>query len=101
MSYKHNNLMAMRHKFWNEDSSAQANVEKQFLQRFLIEQKVFENATLDDAKYFYFSLPSNIIVKSYGLGFINEAMISLMEQFINEHRTFLINRTEIQIKYRM
>ncbi len=45
MSYKHNNLMAMRHRFWDESSDHVLN-EKQFLQQTLIEQGIFNNATL-------------------------------------------------------
>lgn len=63
MSYKHNNLMAMRQSYWNDNHSDAVLIEKQFFQKILIENGIFENASLDDAKYLFFSLPSVIIVK--------------------------------------
>ena len=62
MSYKHNNLMAMRHNYWDDESSPTVQEEKIFLRNTLIEEGIFKNATLDDTKYFFFTLPSIIIV---------------------------------------
>lgn len=46
----------MRHRFWDESSDHVLN-EKQFLQQTLIEQGIFNNATFDDVKYFFYTLP--------------------------------------------
>lgn len=69
MSYKHNNLMAMRQSYWNDNHSDAVLIEKQFFQKILIENGIFENASLDDAKYLFFSLPSVIIVKGMRMVF--------------------------------
>ncbi len=53
----------MRHRFWDESSDHVLN-EKQFLQQTLIEQGIFNNATFDDVKYFFYTLPSIVIVKA-------------------------------------
>ena len=42
MSYKHNNLMAMRESYWNDESSSTVCAEKQFLRNTLIEEGIFE-----------------------------------------------------------
>ncbi len=56
MSYKHNNLMAMRQNYWNDQASSQVQQEKVFLQSTLMQHGVFTDATLDDAKYLFFWL---------------------------------------------
>lgn len=38
MSYKHNNLMAMRQNYWNDESSSIVQAEKQLLKHTLIEE---------------------------------------------------------------
>jgi len=60
MSYKHNNLMAMRHRFWDESSDYVLN-EKQFLQQTLIEQGIFNNATLEDVSIFSIPYPALLL----------------------------------------
>lgn len=58
MSYKHNNLMAMRQSYWNDNHSDAVLIEKQFFQKILIENGIFENASLDDAKYLFLVCPA-------------------------------------------
>ena len=63
MSYKHNNLMAMRERYWNDTENNHVDTEKAYFQKLLQQQGIYEYATLEDARYFFFSLPSIIIVK--------------------------------------
>lgn len=100
MSYKHNNLMAMRQNFWN-DHSTQVLQEKLYLQNILIEQGVFQDATLDDAKYLFFHLPSIIIVKGYALGFKHEVVKNLIHQHIQTNLQQLQQRSSLKIQYQM
>lgn len=101
MSYKHNNLMAMRQNYWNDSDSTQVINEKQFFQTLLADHDIFTAANLDDAKYFFFSLPSIIIVKGYALGFSNSSVKKMLEQFIVQHKTDLQQRISFKIAYRM
>lgn len=101
MSYKHNNLMAMRQNYWSDDSSPRVTTEKQFLKQFLMDHQIFENPSLDDVKYFFFSLPSVIIIKAYALGFIHETVVNLMKLFISEYRVSLSTRAQLPVKYRL
>ena len=55
----------MRQSWWNDESNPSVKIEKQFFQNTLNELGVYEAASLDDVKYFFFSLPSIIIVKGY------------------------------------
>ena len=101
MSYKHNNLMAMRLNYWNDQSSEKTLNEKSFFQKILIQHDIFQEATLEDAEYFFFSLPSIIIVKGYALGFLNHAVVQMLEQHIDQNRNTLISRSELKIQYQM
>lgn len=101
MSYKHNNLMALRNNFWNDEQSERIQTEKQFLTRFLTEQQIFTQATLDDARYFFYSLPSIIIVKAYSLGFLHDTVIGMMQQFIELNREPIRSRQIIKIQYHL
>lgn len=101
MSYKHNNLMAMRQNYWNDTDSTQVTQEKNQLQQLLIEQGVFEHATLEDAKYFFFSLPSIIIVKGYALGFSDHSVKEMITRFILDNKMLLKQRSKLKIAYRM
>ena len=49
--------MAMRQNYWNDTHSAQVDLEKIELKNILSEYGVFDQPSLDDAKYFFFSLP--------------------------------------------
>ncbi|MCU4415801.1 hypothetical protein [Acinetobacter bereziniae] len=101
MSYKHNNLMAMRQSWWNDESTATVKAEKQFFQQTLSEKGVYEAPSLEDVKYFFFSLPSIIIVKGYALGFTNQQVKDMISQHIEVNRQTLSARNEIKIQFRM
>ncbi len=101
MSYKHNNLMAMRTNYWNDTQNPDVLIEKEFLQITLSEQNIYAEPSLDDAKYLFFNLPSIIIVKGYALGFMNNSVKSMIHEFIETHKVELQNKAEIKIKYRM
>lgn len=101
MSYKHNNLMAMRQNYWNDKLSSQVQQEKVFLQTTLMQQGVFSSATLEDAKYLFFSLPSIIIVKGYALGFMHETVQNLIYQHIQTNKQQLQQRSELKIQFQM
>lgn len=101
MSYKHNNLMAMRQNFWNDHSNDQVQNEKLFLQKILTELGIFQPATLDDAKYCFFLLPSIIIVKGYALGFSNDSVKVMIIDYLSQNRNLLTERASIKIQYRM
>lgn len=101
MSYKHNNLMAMRQNYWNDQLSSQVQQEKVFLQTTLMQQGVFSSATLEDAKYLFFSLPSIIIVKGYALGFMHETVQNLIYQHIQTNKQQLQQRSELKIQFQM
>nr|WP_315279272.1 hypothetical protein [uncultured Acinetobacter sp.] len=101
MSYKHNNLMAMRQSYWNDNHSDVVLIEKQFFQKILIENGIFENASSDDAKYLFFSLPSVIIVKGYAHGFLHDSVKLMILQFIQDNKAQLMKKTETKVQYRM
>ena len=101
MSYKHNNLMAMRQNYWNDTHSAQVDLEKIELKKILSEYGVFDQPSLDDAKYFFFSLPSIIIVKGYALGFADKSVKEMIIQFIEQNKKPLKQRAELKIAYRI
>lgn len=101
MSYKHNNLMAMRLSYWNDNTSPQVESEKQFFQNILNEHGIFQSASLEDAKYFFFSLPSIIIVKGYALGFSNHSVKNMINEYIRQNKKSLSERVNLKIQYRM
>ena len=101
MSYKHNNLMAMRQHYWNDNTSSNVQAEKNFFQMILIEHGIFSEANLEDAKYFFFTLPSIIIVKGYAVGFEHQSVKQLLEQHIQRHKSVLISKSAVQIEYQM
>lgn len=100
MSYKHNNLMAMRQNYWNDASSTIEN-EKEFLRNTLIEEGIFQEATLDDTKYFFFTLPSIIIVKAHALGFHHAQVKRLLIQHIHNHRAALMRRSVLKVQFKI
>ena len=91
MSYKHNNLMAMRVNYWNDTDSSHVKSEKNFLQQMLNEH----------ARYFFFSLPSIIIVKGYASGFSDDGVKVLIDQFIISNKGLLSSRAELKIAYKI
>ena len=100
MSYKHNNLMAMRNSYWN-DLNPQVIKEKLHFQQMLVDNGIFETATAEDAKHLFFSLPSIIIVKGYAHGFMHASVQTLICQHIQANRQFLQQKTEMKIKFNL
>lgn len=101
MSYKHNNLLAMRESWWNDETSAMVQLEKSFLQRTLIDQAIYPIATLEDVRYFFFTLPSIIIVKGYALGFSHPLVKEMILQHIETNHQMLMHRADVKIQFRM
>jgi len=101
MSYKHNNLMAMRQRYWEDTQSTNISAEKTFFQQILIETQVFPSANLDDAKQLFFSLPSIILIKGYAKGFTNDTVQSLIRQHIDTNRSALQQKLEVKIKFKL
>lgn len=101
MSYKHNNLWAMRERYWNDEHSDHVNTEKRYFQHILEELEVFNEAHLDDAKSLFFSLPSIIIVKGYALGFQHPTVHNLIIKHIQQHKVALQQRNHVKIQYKM
>lgn len=101
MSYKHNNLLAMRERYWNDQHSEEVQQEKKFLRDTLLRYEVFPNPDLNDVKYVFFALPSIVIVKGYALGFQHVQVQSMIEQFIAENKNRLAQREPVKIQFRM
>ena len=93
--------MAMRQNWWNDAESPNVKIEKQFFQHVLTEQGIFSTATLEDAQYLFFSLPSIIIVKGYATGFQHPSVLKMMTQYIEHNKTQLMRREPIKIQYHM
>lgn len=92
--------MAMRNHYWqNETQSERIDDEKTFLKDFLNQHQVFKDPNLDDVKYFFFSLPSIIILKAYALGFMHELVIAMMNRFIEENKKNLCSRMQLKVQY--
>lgn len=53
----------MRQSYWNDEQSVKVQHEKLFFQQVLAEYHVFTEPNLEDVRYFFFTLPSIIIVK--------------------------------------
>lgn len=100
MSYKHNNLMAIRQTYWHEQS-ARTVQEKQILQHLLIQYHVIPQASLDDAKYLFFHLPSCIILKGYALGFVHQQVQSMMIQFIQKNKADLAQKIPFKVPFQL
>ncbi|MEB3753857.1 hypothetical protein [Acinetobacter sp. MD2(2019)] len=99
MSYKHNNLMAMRLRYWQENS-ASVQQDKQDLKKFLIAQQLFADVSEQDLHYFFFSLPSQIIIKAHALGFSHHHVVQMMQSYVADHQIQLKNKQSMKIKYR-
>ena len=100
MSYKHNNLMAMRHNYWN-DCSEIVQSEKLLLKQLLIEQGIFQKVTLEDVQYFFFSLPSVVIIKAYAVGFHHHDVQRMVVDYIQSNRRALIERAPVKIQFNL
>ena len=101
MSYKHNNLMAMRENYWNDTDSAQVQKEKKFFQHTLLAHAIHSSPSEDDAKYLFFSLPSIIIVKGYALGFQHDTVQAMIFKHIQDNKKLLQQKGDIKIQFRM
>ncbi|MEB3766577.1 hypothetical protein [Acinetobacter sp. MD2] len=100
MSYKHNNLMAMRLRYWQEASISVQN-NKQSLKVFLEQQQLFSQVSEDELEYFFFSLPSHVVMRAHSLGFDHHQVMAMMTTHIATHRQQLSCRKDIKIKYRL
>lgn len=101
MSYKHNNLLAIRQSYWMDQQSEKVQTEKQYFQELLSSQGIFVSPTLEDAKYVFFSLPSIIIVKGYALGFMSQVVQELIIGFIHANKADLAARKTLKIQYHL
>lgn len=101
MSYKHNNLMAMRENYWNDTVSAQVQKEKKFFQHTLLAHAIHSSPSEDDAKYLFFSFPSIIIVKGYALGFQHDTVQAMIFKHIQDNKNLLKQKSDIKIQFRM
>ncbi len=101
MSYKHNDLHAIRQNYWQDEQSDKVQTEKQYFQQLLTTHGIFQSATLEDAKYLFFTLPSIIIVKGYALGFMSNLVNDMLTDHIVTHKTELSQRKVLKIKYRL
>lgn len=93
--------MAMRERYWSDTENNHVELEKRFLQHLLQEQGIYNPATLDDAKYFFFSLPSIIIVKGYAHGFMHPPVQKMILQHLQSHKSQLIQKNKLKIQFRM
>ena len=93
--------MAMRHNYWDDESSPTVQEEKIFLRNTLIEEGIFKNATLDDTKYFFFTLPSIIIVKAHALGFHHSHVKRMLIQHIHTNRAALMRKSSLKIQFKI
>ncbi len=101
MSYKHNNLMAMRQNYWDDAASPTVQAEKQLLRKMLIDEGVFADASLEDTQYFFFTLPSIIIVKAHALGFQHSQVKRMLIKHIHSNRAALMRKSNLKILFKM
>ncbi|AOA58095.1 hypothetical protein [Acinetobacter larvae] len=101
MSYKHNNLAAIRQRYWHDETNPDVLIEKNFLQQLLREQSIFAAPSLEDAKYLFFALPSIIIVKGYALGFLHDTVKNMIINYIQDHKQQLMLRQSLKVQYRL
>ena len=99
MSYKHNNLMAMREQYW-QDCSEHVGTEKAALQQLIQQYGIFSSPNLDDTKYVFFHLPSQIIIQGYALGFMHTQVQALVVRFLQEQKLQLQQKISFQVQYR-
>lgn len=91
----------MRQNYWDDEVSPTVQAEKQFLRHTLIEEGIFENATLDDTKYFFFTLPSIIIVKAHALGFHHSLVKRMLIKHIHLNRAILMRKSTLKIQFKI
>ena len=93
--------MAMRQNYWDDAHTPRVHEEKVFFQRLLNDLGIFENASLEDAKSLFFSLPSIILIKGYAKGFTEPSIEQLITQHIELHRNELQQKFDVKIKFRV
>ena len=91
--------MAMREQYW-QDQSAQVLTEKAALQQLLQQHAVFQRPTLDDTKYVFFQLPSQIIIQGYALGFMHEKVQGLVVDFLLTQKAQLMQKLAFKVAFR-
>lgn len=101
MSYKHNNLLAMRQQYWSDEQSVQVQQEKAYFCSLLQALEIYPTATLEDAEYLFFNLPSSVIIKGYALGFQHTEVYELIVRFIQQYKTQLMQKSCVKIQFKM
>ena len=101
MSYKHNNLMAMRQSYWDDAQSQTVQSEKKYFQQMLVDLDIFPQATIENARALFFSLPSIVIVKGYASGFTHTEVHNLIKQHIEAHKLELQQNSSVKIKFNL
>ena len=91
----------MRQNYWDDESSPSVQEEKIFLRNTLIEEGIFKDATLDDTNYFFFTLPSIIIVKAHALGFHHSHVKRMLIAHIHTNRAALMRKSTLKIQFRI
>ena len=91
----------MRENYWNDVDSGHVKAEKQYFCDALNSHGVFEDASLEDAKYFFFTLPSIIIVKGYAVGFMHKTVQTMINQHIISNINQLKMRETVKIQFRL
>ncbi|ESK39970.1 hypothetical protein P256_00409 [Acinetobacter nectaris CIP 110549] len=99
MSYKNNNLKKIRKSYWGKNNK-NIQEEKNHLKKILIENKIFKNISEKDLEYFFDTLPSEIIIKAFGLGLNHPSITVLLIKHIQKNKEDLVNKKPLNIKYR-
>lgn len=99
MSYKHNDLYAMRQRYWEDQSTASIQQEKHFLQQLLDQHGVFKSPTEEDAQYLFFLLPSAVILRGYALGFMHEVVKAMILRYVDANKLELSQRKNLKIQF--
>lgn len=100
MSYKNNGLKKLRENYWNKDSERNKK-EKLFLKELLLEHQVFLEINEVNLKFFFDSLPSEVILKAYGLGFKNDLIKRLLITHIEKNKNALKEGKLIKTEYKI
>jgi len=93
--------MAIRKNYWNDTLSSSVKDEKKFLQELLNEFNIYTDASVDDAKYLFFILPSIIIVKGYSTGFQDPIVKEMILTFILKNKESLQSKSLSKIQYHL
>lgn len=99
MSYKHNDLMAMRQQYWR-DLSERTQQEKHYMQELLVHYEVYQSPSLLDVQHLFFQLPSFVIIRGYALGFCHPDVLDMICQFIQENKQQLAEKSALKVQFR-